>query len=91
MATKKEIRKENRNKIVKLTEELGNKISQSIFIVDEQFKQELLFSVAEILELCQAQSEAIRFAEMVACWNLSAEKDILFKALLRKQLDKILN
>lgn len=89
--TKKELQKENRQKIVSLTDELTNKLN-NLKNIDEQSRNELLFSVAEINVLCKSHSEALRLAGVIANYvHLTDKQKAYFSALLRKELDKILS
>ena len=89
--TKKELQKENRQKIVSLTNELTNKLN-NLTNIDEQSRNELLFSVAEIKSLCISHSEALRLAGVIANYvYLTDKQKAYFSALLRKELDKILS
>ena len=88
--TKKELQKENRQKIVSLTNELTNKLN--LTNIDEQSRNELLFCVAEIKSLCISHSEALRLASIIANYvYLTDKQKAYFSALLRKELDKILS
>lgn len=90
--TKKELQKENRQKIVSLANELTNKLNNLTNTNIEQSRNELLFCVAEIKSLCISHSEALRLAGVIANYiHLTDKQKAYFSALLRKELDKILS
>ena len=89
MTTQRELKKQNRNKIILEAENLKEQINQ--LTISEQSKSRLLFSVASIILLTEAQSEAIRLADVV-CFDFKnkREKEVQIKKALRKELNNIL-
>ena len=80
--TKKELQKENRQKIVSLTNELTNKLN-NLTNIDEQSRNELLFCVAEIKSLCISHSEALRLAGVIANYIHLTDKQKAYFSVLK--------
>lgn len=93
--TKTELRKHNENKLNVLSVVLESKIDSLLSVLSndlqniqniEQFKQELLFSVAEIKKLCKSHSAVLRLAYMIYFFNLPEEKKEQYTRGLKKEL-----
>lgn len=86
--TKKEIKKEKRERLLTLAKEIENLINQSTTIPGE-VKEALLFSVAEMKRVAKSYAEALRRAEVCCFCGKSDESDSLYKRLLYDELKKI--
>ena len=99
--TKTELKKHNEKKIVYKSLELESKLESLLsgdFIrkinkleIDEQFKKELLFCVAEIKKMCKSQSDVLRLAYLIFFFkNLSEDLKERYTKGLKKALCDVL-
>lgn len=87
MAVTKEQIKAKQKLLFTEAENLEQKINQSV--KDEQVKNDLLFSVAQIKDIALSYSEVLRLADVIWKITKDSEKDLFFKTLLKKNLYKI--
>ena len=87
MAISKEQIKAKQKLLFTEVENLEQKINQSV--KDEQVKNDLLFSVAQIKDIALSYSEVLRLADVIWKITKDSEKDLFFKTLLKKNLYKI--
>lgn len=87
MAISKEQIKAKQKLLFTEAENLEQKINQ--LVKDEQVKNDLLFSVAQIKDIALSYSEVLRLADVIWKITKDSEKDLFFKTLLKKNLYKI--
>ena len=87
MAVTKEQIKAKQKLLFTEAENLEQKINQSV--KDEQVKNDLLFSVAQIKDIALSYAEVLRLADVIWKITKDSEKDLFFKTLLKKNLYKI--
>lgn len=86
--TKKELKQLEQKKLLREVAEIEKLINENI--ESSSLKDELLFCVAELKKTAFSYKELIRLADLVACANFKESDDIKFKALFRKEFDKII-
>lgn len=87
MAVTKEQIKAKQKLLFTEAENLEQKINQ--LVKDEQVKNDLLFSVAQIKDIALSYAEVLRLADVIWKITKDSEKDLFFKTLLKKNLYKI--
>ena len=87
MAVTKEQIKAKQKLLFTEVENLEQQINQSV--KDEQVKNDLLFSVAQIKDIALSYAEVLRLADVLWKITKDSEKDLFFKTLLKKNLYKI--
>ena len=61
-----------------------------INIESSSLKEELLFCVAELKKTAFSYKEVLRLGDLVSCARFSEPNDVKFKALYRREFDKII-
>lgn len=86
--TKKALKTLEQRKLLEQVAKIESIINNNI--ESSSLKDELLFCVAELKKTAFSYKELIRLADLVACANFKESDDIKFKALFRKEFDKII-
>ena len=84
----KERQKEELNKLTTKVSEVESEVNK---IADEAQKAKLKALLSELRFLISTYVEIIRLANVLASYNLETNKENFFKALIRKELAKIIN
>lgn len=87
--TKKEQRQAKINKIVMISKEIKNLISQSVD--NPKLKEQVLPLVEDLETICKAQAEALRLSQVVILYDLTEKQKGFYKSLYTKEFNKIFN
>ena len=82
------LREEELNKLTTKVSEVESEVNK---IADEAQKAKLKALLSELRFLISTYVEIIRLANVLASYNLETNKENFFKALIRKELAKIIN
>ena len=85
------IKERKKEELTKLSAKIGEVESVVNNIIDEGQKVKLKALLTELKLLISQYVEIIRLANVLASYNLAAEKETFFKALIRKEFAKIIN